>query len=166
MTLYEINSQIDQILSTAEIDEETGEVLFDTTLLESLQIARETKLENIACYVKNLASDIEAIKAEERNLKARRQSKEKLIERLTYMLDNDLHGQKFETPRCKISYRKSTSTEVDETVFLEKYKNDPKMCTQKPIEYKYDKTELKKKIKAGQIIEGVKLVENNNISIK
>ena len=30
MTLYEINSQIDQILSNIEIDEETGEVLIDT----------------------------------------------------------------------------------------------------------------------------------------
>ena len=37
MTLYEINSQIDQILSNIEIDEETGEVLIDTTLLKSLQ---------------------------------------------------------------------------------------------------------------------------------
>lgn len=166
MTLYEINAQIDQILSTAELDEETGEILFDTTLLESLQIAHDVKIENIGCYVKNLIAEAEAIKAEEANLKARRQAKEKAVERLTYMLDNDLHGQKFETARCKISYRKSTSTEVDETVFLEKYKNDPKMCTPKPIEYKYDKTELKKKIKAGQAIEGVKLVEKNNISIK
>ena len=68
MTLYNINSQIDQILSSAEVDETTGEVLFDTTLLESLQIARETKLENIACYVKNLNSDIEALKTEEKNI--------------------------------------------------------------------------------------------------
>lgn len=166
MTLYEINSQIDQILSNIEIDEETGEVLFDTTLLESLQIAHDVKIENIACYVKNLASDIEAIKAEEKNLKARRQSKEKLVERLTYMLDNDLQGQKFETARCTISYRKSTSTVVDEVVFLDKYKDDPKMCTPQPTEYKYDKNELKKKLKAGEKIEGVTLSENNNISIK
>ena len=89
-----------------------------------------------------------------------------LLERLTYMLDNDLQGQKFETARCKISYRKSTSTDVDEVAFLEKYKDDPKMCTPKPTEYKYDKNELKKMIKVGQVIEGVKVVENNNISIK
>lgn len=165
MTLYEINSQIDQILSTAEIDEETGEVLFDTTLLESLQIARETKLENIACYVKNLVAEVDAIKAEEKNLKARRQSKEKLAERLTYMLDNDLQGQKFETARCKISYRKSTSTVVDEEVFLEKYKDDTNMCTPNTT-YKYDKAQLKKKIQAGETIDGVTLSVNNNISIK
>ncbi len=165
MTLYEINSQIDQILSTAEIDEETGEVLFDTTLLESLQIARETKLENIACYVKNLVAEVDAIKAEEKNLKNRRQSKEKLAERLTYMLDNDLQGQKFETARCKISYCKSTSTVVDEEVFLEKYKDDTNMCTPNTT-YKYDKAQLKKKIQAGETIDGVTLSVNNNISIK
>lgn len=166
MTLYEINSQIDQILSNIEIDEETGEVLIDTTLLESLQIAHDVKIENIACFIKNLAAEAEAIKTEEKNLKARRQAKEKLTERLTYMLDTDLKGQKFETARCAISYRKSTSTEVDEPVFLEKNKNDPTLCTPQPIEYKYDKREIKKMIQAGKAIEGVKLVENHNISIK
>lgn len=166
MTLYEINSQIDQILSNIEIDEETGEVLIDTTLLESLQIAHDVKIENIACFIKNLNAEAEALKAEEKNLNVRRKQKEKTIERLTYMLDNDLQGQKFETARCKISYRKSTSTDVDEPVFLEKYKDDPKMCTPQPTVYKYDKNELKKMIKAGQVIEGVKVVENNNISIK
>ena len=107
MTLYEINSQIDQILSNIEIDDETGEVLIDTTLLESLQIAHDVKIENIACFIKNLNAEVEALKAEEKNLYARRKQKEKTIERLTYMLDNDLQGQKFETARCKISYRKS-----------------------------------------------------------
>lgn len=165
MTLYEINSQIDLILSDAEIDEETGEVLFDTTLLESLQIAHDVKIENIACYIKNLTAEVEALKNEEKNLKNRRQSKEKLTERLMYMLDNGLQGQKFETARCKISYRKSTSTVVDEGVFLEKYKDNKDLCT--PITtYKYDKAVLKKKVQAGEIIDGVTLSENNNISIK
>lgn len=165
MTLYEINAQIDQILSNIEIDEETGEVLFDTTLLESLQIAHDVKIENIACYVKNLNSDIEALKTEEKNLNSRRKSKEKLVERLTYMLDNDLRGQKFETARCTISYRKSTSTVVDEAVFLEKYKGNPDLCTPNTT-YKYDKAQLKKKIQAGETIDGVTLSVNNNISIK
>ena len=165
MTLYEINSQIDAILSTAEIDEETGEVLFDTTALESLQIAHDVKIENIACYVKNLKTDAEGIKAEVKNLQARLKAKDKLTERLTYMLDNDLQGQKFETAKCKISYRKSTSTEVDEPLFLEKNKDNKDMCTPQPIIYKYDKRELKKMIQAGKEIEGVKLVANNNISI-
>lgn len=165
MTLYEINSQIDQILSNIEIDEETGEVLFDTTLLESLQIAHDVKIENIGCYVKNLDSDIEALKTEEKNLNSRRKSKEKLVERLTYMLDNDLKGQKFETARCTISYRKSTSTVVDEAVFLEKYKDNPDLCTPNTT-YKYDKAQLKKKIQAGETIDGVSLSVNNNISIK
>lgn len=165
MTLYEINSQIDQILSNMEIDEETGEVLIDTTLLESLQIAHDVKIENIGCYVKNLNSDIEALKTEEKNLNSRRKSKEKLVERLTYMLDNDLKGQKFETARCTISYRKSTSTVVDEGVFLEKYKDNPDLCTPNTT-YKYDKAQLKKKIQAGEAIDGVTLSVNNNISIK
>ena len=134
-------------------------------MIESLQIAHETKLENIACYVKNLVAEVEALKTEEKNLNSRRKSKEKLVERLTYMLDNDLKGQKFETARCTISYRKSTSTVVDEGVFLKKYKNKKDMC-EKIINYKYDKATLKKKLQAGEKIDGVSLSENNNISIK
>lgn len=165
MTLYEINTQIENILSNMEIDESTGEVLVDTTLLESLQIAHDVKIENIACYIKNLKSDVEQLKIEEKNLSSRRKSKEKMAERLTNLLDSDLQGRKFETARCKVSYRKSTTTKVDEDVFLDKYKNDPFMCVTN-IEYKYDKAELKKMIRAGQVIEGVKLVESNNISVK
>ena len=49
---------------------------------------------------------------------------------------------------------------LDESLFLEKNKDNKDMCTPQPIVYKYDKRELKKMIQAGKEIEGVKLVTN------
>lgn len=165
MTLYEINEQIDQILSNMEIDEETGEVLIDTTLLESLSLAKETKLENIACFIKNLDANMKALREEEKNLASRRKANERKAERLTNLLDYELQGNKFETARCVVKYRKSTATEVNDDIFFKKYKKNKKYCTAETT-YKYNKNDLKKLIQAGEEIDGVKLIERNNISIK
>lgn len=51
MNLYEINSQILDC-----IDQETGEVM-DIDRLEELNMAKAEKVDNIACWVKNLEAD-------------------------------------------------------------------------------------------------------------
>ena len=78
------------------------------------------------------------------------------------MLSDDLQGSKFETARCKISFRKSTTTEVNEEEFLKFHKD---LCT-KIETYKYSKTDLKKMVQSGTPRHGVKLVENKSISVK
>ncbi len=65
MTLYEIDKAITDLA-----DPETGEIT-DFEALDNLQMARDQKIENIACYYKNLVSDAEAIKAEEEALAER-----------------------------------------------------------------------------------------------
>lgn len=162
MTLYEINSQIIDFMNNIEIDEETGEILTDMSMLDQLQVAHDEKIENIALFIKNIEADCDAIKKEEVALAKRRKTKENLINRLKSALSDDLQGSKFETPRCKISFRKSTSTEVDEEEFL-KYHKD--LCT-KVESYKYSKTDLKKLVQSGTPLHGVKLVENKSISVK
>lgn len=162
MTLYEINSQILDFMNNIEIDEETGEIITDMSLLDQLQVAHDEKIENIACFIKSVEAECDAIKKEEVNLAKRRKTKENLINRLKTLLSDDLQGSKFETPRCKISFRKSTSTEVDEEEFL-KYHKD--LCT-KVESYKYSKTDLKKMVQGGTLLHGVKLVENKSISVK
>lgn len=162
MTLYEINSQIIDFMNNIEIDEETGEILTDMSMLDQLQVAHDEKIENIALFIKNTEADCDAIKKEEVALAKRRKTKENLINRLKSALSDDLQGSKFETPRCKISFRKSTSTEVDEEEFL-KYHKD--LCT-KVESYKYSKTDLKKLVQGGTPLHGVKLVENKSISVK
>ena len=57
MTIYEIDQAIMEC-----VDIETGEII-DTEQLDKLQMERDTKLENVACWIKELTAEAEAIKA-------------------------------------------------------------------------------------------------------
>lgn len=111
MTIYEIDQSIQALLDGA-VDEETGELLIDTAALDALQMERDEKVENLACYIKNLAGDITKIKAEEEALAKRRKAAEAKRDRLKTYLGDVLGGQKFSTPRVAVSFRKSESVEL------------------------------------------------------
>lgn len=122
--LYDINKDIEDALNNVlnSIDEETGEV--DESLvhvLEDLKMQKEQKLESIGCYMKNLKSEIDAFKAEEKSLKARRESKEKHLTRLMNYVDSALNGEPLETTRVVFKYTSSSSTEIDDLEALVKY---------------------------------------------
>ena len=153
-SLYEIN---EAIMNT--IDLETGEII-DFDKFEALQMERNEKLENIALWVKNLLSEAEALKAEEKAFAERRKAAENKAESLKRYLDSALNGQKFNTTRVSISYRKSTSVEVDES------KLPAKWMREIPATHVVDRAEITKALKAGEKIDGAVLVENNNIQIK
>jgi outer membrane murein-binding lipoprotein Lpp len=159
MTLYEIDQQI---MALFEVDPDTGEVNFDEAAYNDLQLARETKIENLACYVKNLNAEETALKAEEKALADRRKSLEKKEARLRSVLHDALAGQKFASPRAEVTWRKSTAVEVFDDAFYNcEYNAD--LCTYTP---KCDKTAVKAALKAGRNVPGASLVENLNMSIK
>lgn len=153
-SLYEIN---EQILET--IDFETGEVT-DFEKFEALKLERDTKIENVALWYKNLLSEAEALKAEEKAFNERRKSAENKADSLKRYLDSALSGNKFSTTRVAISYRKSTS------VFVEDLDRLPKEYKKEKIDISADKTELAKALKDGKEIEGALLTESQNIQIK
>ena len=160
--LFEINSNI-MAAWDAAIDPETGEV--DETalaLFESLQIERDAKIENIACWIKNLKSDAEALKAEAKNMADRAKAAERKADSLKRYLAAALHGEKFQSARAAISWRKSVSVEVDEA----EVENLPEQYIRRKVSVEADKTAIKDALKAGEILEGCRLVESNNISIK
>lgn len=115
-TLYQISSEYMAVLDGGMVvDEDTGEVLFDDSNLDELQAAFEDKLEACALYLKNLESDAEAIKAEEKALADRRRTIERKAERMRDYVSScvqDVAGCKFETPRVSLSLRKSKRVEV------------------------------------------------------
>lgn len=165
MNLYEIQSSIAAILDTGIIiDEETGEVLADTTDLESLQMAFDEKLENTICYYKNLKAEAAAIRQEEQALAARRKTNENRavsLERYIQSCMSNSGLQKFETPRCKAPLTHSKSVEIADDVFF----------TFAPEEYvrvkkEADKTAIKKAIGAGVDVPGACIVENERLAIK
>lgn len=153
-SLYTINQEI---LNCIEL--ETGEIT-DFDKFEALQIERNEKLENIALWVKNLLSESEALKAEEKAFAERRKSSESKAESLKRYLDSALKGQKFNTTKVAISYRKSTSVDVLDVEKL------PEAYRKTVTTVSADKTAIGAALKAGEFVDGATLVEKNNLSIK
>lgn len=161
MTLYEINQEILECF-----DEETGEIL-DGEKLTELSIERDTKIENIALYVKNLTSEAAAIREEEKALATRRKAKENRAEQLKNYLLNQLQGEKFETAKASINFRKSEGVAVADDIELVEWlesKGFDNCISYTPP--KANLTEVKRLIKQGETPAGATLEERLNINIK
>lgn len=108
MSLYEIDQAILDL-----VDPETGE-LMDYDAFASLQMEREQKIEGMALWYKDLTANAKAIKEEVDALNERRRAMENRADRLKSYLDKALDGQKFQTARCAVSFRKTSSVHVDD----------------------------------------------------
>lgn len=158
MNLYEIEQEIMNC-----VDMESGEVI-DIARLDALTMERDTKIENIALWIKNLLSDAEQIKEEKNSLAEREKACKNKADSLKKYLSSYLAGSKFNTPRVAISFRKSESVEVNDINQIMLLDNaDDYLKYDEPTA---DKTAIKQAIKAGVNIPGCQLVENNNIQIK
>ena len=114
MTLYEIDQAIVSLIT------EDGEIA-DFEAFEALQVERTQKIENIGCWAKNLNAEAKAIRDEEKALAERRASIENKSERLKNYLSYILKGEKYNSPRLNVTYRKSEAVELDvsDEVFME-----------------------------------------------
>ena len=77
-TLYEIAESLANTMEY-EVDVETGECLSEEELkikLDELNMTMSEKIENIGKFIKNLDSDVEAFKIEQKKLLARRKTAE------------------------------------------------------------------------------------------
>lgn len=155
--IYQIRQEIEGF--EFECDPETGEIM-NAPSWDALNMAFEEKVENIACYIKNLTSDILAFKAEEEQLARRRRSSEKKVEFLKRLLADNMYGQKFSTAKCAVSFRKSEAVQVDDVKLV------PAEMLRIKTTYDPDKTAIKAAIKSGREIAGCKLVENTSVQIK
>ena len=158
MTLYEIDRRIDDFLSYAEDIELSEDEIKDT--LDSLMMDRAEKIDNIACYYKNLAAEAEAIKLEEVKLRDRRQAIDNKADRVKAYLDRALAGNRFESARVKVTYRKSEQVVVEDLDKLGKQFLRIKQTVEP------DKSLIKEVIKTGAEVEGAHLEVKNNISVK
>ena len=158
MKLYEIDNAILEC-----IDFETGEII-DVDKLNELQIEREAKIENVACWIKELKAEAEAIKAEKLALAERQKVAENKAESLKKWLAFALNGEKFSTAKCSVSFRATESVEVtDEGLENLMKEHDELLTYDKP---KPNKTAIKQAIKDGLNVQGVQLVQNVSTIIK
>jgi len=162
MTIYDIDKAIADLLA---VDEETGEVtLLNAEAFEALQMERERKAENLALACKNLTAEAAAIKAEEANLKKRRETVEAQASRAIEYLAYVLNGEPFKTPKVAVSYRKTQSVKFDPE-FMEWAKNNaPGLLREKEPEA--DKTAIKQAIKDGITVPHAEIVTNISMLIK
>ena len=156
MNLYEINQELQNCFT---VDETTGELFINEDYAD-LELARRDKLESIACWIKNLASDSEAIEKEIKALTARKSILANTQTKLENLLQTELAGEKFDTPKVAVSFKKSTRTIIDD---VEKIPSEfVKVVTDKVP----DKTAIKAAINSGKAIEGAHREEKSNIQIK
>jgi len=161
MKLYEINTEIEMLVAYAEAFAEQNDGVIPDHLQErmnELQIVRDDKIEAIGVVIKEKIALAGALFEEEKVLQARRKQAEKTIDWLKSYLSSNL-SEKFETPWVAISFRKSSSVEVDETKLEDSY------CNIKTIRTP-DKTYIKECINAGVKVEGAWITERKNVVIK
>ena len=168
MKLYEIAADYENLMFAIENGDIPEEAIADT--LESITSLLDEKADNIACLIKNLTAEAEAIKAEEDRLKARRTAKLKQAERLTNYLSDTLQQSgytKIETARNVIAFRKTPPSVVfaNESAFIEWAKENAE-CFLTYKEPTVNKTAIKTAINEGLELEGVSIESKLNISIK
>lgn len=166
MKLYEIDAAIESLYAEA-VDPETGEISEEAfERLDALQMERAEKIENVALWHKNALAESKAIGDEIEALRARKKALDAKLEWQKGYLSRALSGEKFETPRVAVTYRKSEAVTIDdEAAFCEFYKDDDSIVTTS-VKLSANKTNLKKLLKSGVPVVGASLVERLNIQIK
>lgn len=161
MTLYEIDSRLEAL-----VDSETGEIA-NFEAFEALDMERTRKLENMACWIKNMKSDVDGISAEVKALQERKRVIENRIKRITAYLQEALAGQKFETPKCSVTYRKSTAVEIGDPAFAATYLEEHGYadCLSYALPT-INKTALKALLTDDVLVPGCAVVQRQNMQIK
>lgn len=164
LRLYEITSElelVDTMIDKWAIDHE-GDIT-DFPLndeLDKLEGERKEKLVNIALYMKSLQAEAKAFKEEKSRLQAKERALNSKAERLKGYIEHNINeGEKIEDVKATISWRKSQKVIVE------------CMLDDLPEEFiKIDKSArldaIKKELKAGEKIEGVRLGEFQNLQVK
>lgn len=157
--------QIDQAI-LGLVDPETGEIM-DGEAFNLLQMEREAKLENVACWIKNLTAEGAALRAEEVALAERRKVLERKIDRLKKYLEAALNGEKFQTTKCSVTFRKTTKVEVTDAasvaVWCEDHGMGDLVAYSAPT---VSKTDLARLLKTGTEIPGAEIVEGISMGVK
>lgn len=161
MNLYQIDSAIAEC-----VDAESGEVL-DFDKLAELSMERDRKIENIALWIKNDLSEAKAIREEENALAARRQSLERAAKSKKCYLESVLNGEKFSTAKCSISFRNTTSVELEDmaaaVAWMEANGHGDEVSRPVPT---VSKTDLARLMKTGAQIDGARLVQGRSMGVK
>ena len=162
MNLYEINKEFEKAIlnivnldDNLVVDETTGEVITQDAydkILDQLELARDEKLKNCLYYIKSIEADEDIIAKEIKRLQGLKSTKSNTKESLkAYVLENVDKGEKLDYKTIKLScVAGAESVEIDFDAQVPK-----QYCT---IKVTPSKTEIKKALKSGIEIDGVRIV--------
>lgn len=172
MSLYQIDKNLKEVLENGfVIDEETGEILFETEDLEKLEMSIENKINNIIGFIKDTEIQADNYKKVAEDYQKRSDNKNKKVEKLKkylsdYLQANDMTDKK-EYLNGTTSFKKSSSLNITSDVDLENYLLGSEEHKQYlKTEYKFDKKGLKKEVQNGTKIPFCEIRESNNLQIK
>lgn len=160
MKLYEINTAYRAIMAAIEDNDGILDGLEES--LNDITDAFSEKAESICVLIKECNAEAEAFGNEIARLQAHKKSMEAKAERLQAYLANNCPTDGLQTAHFKLSFRKSEAVEVPASLDL--FADSPYVNTK--TSYTADKAELKKALKAGEIIPWAVLVSRNNLQIK
>lgn len=160
MKLYEIDQALLDLT-----DPETGEIM-DISAFQALTMERERKLEGMACWIKDLAAESEALKKEEDALRMRRQKTDIKRQQVFRYLQQMLAGEKLKTPRVAVSYRRNpVSVRVSDEPGLIAWAQEHSRKELLTVTTVLSKAAVKDAINAGDEIPGAELVQETRMVI-
>ena len=166
MKLHEIETEIKSLGARLEDWAEAHEGdITDFPLvsdMEALEIERNRKLLSMACLVKDLEAESEALLKESASLRQRSKVKHNAAARIKGALSAYMEpGEKISDNRAALSWRTSDSVEVDIPA-----ESLPEQYRRTEILVEPDKVALKAALKSGEAVEGVRIITRQNLQIK
>lgn len=166
MSLYEVTTTYRRLIEAIENEEIPAEAIADT--LEAVNGEWGERADAVLSSIKNYRAECEAIRAEEKALAERRKRKERVVERLTEYLSNNMLAvgvATFENARHSVRFRTSSAVVVEDMDALIRYaERDPEAVKVK-TEIVANKDYIKEALKSGDV-DGVRLEIRTNIQIK
>lgn len=159
--IYDLEKAREAIIE-AFTDQETGDLIDKEAMckyLDENDAEYEKNVESVAITIKDSDDFIERIDKEIKRLTAMKKTETNRVKNLKSGLADCLKGKKFKTEKFTISYRRSEAVEIVEGASVP----DEFLVEQAP---KVDKVGLKRALKGGAVIDGVSLVERQNILIR
>lgn len=165
INLYRIPQALAEAFDRFTIDEETGELVGDDearAAFEAAELAAGDKIEATCGWLASQAADVEAIKAEEARLAARRKAIENRSARVKALLLPAVEalGGKVKGVRFTASIRNVEAIDVIDLAEI------PAEFKREKITIDPDKIAIKRAIKAGEEIPGAILVSRPSVSIR
>lgn len=169
MTLYQLNAEFEELYNLLcdlpDDDKEALEAYYTT--LEGIQGEIDQKMENIACFIKQLNADVVALKAERDAIDARLNAKQHKADRLKAMLQDALVNaglKRLEMPKAKISLRQNPPSVIitDLGAVAASGYIKPHVIKEADV----DKTAIKSAIQSGEDVPGAALESKTSITIK